>query len=171
MLERCVHIIRSRLGVFHDKSFCVTQNLDFSPKQFSFKLSSLANLSFILKLIKFNKTVDFYDFLSGIRDFRKFVLHLVSEKFNSVCIIALEHSEPAQALEEGIKSQIQTVKRIWASSEEDVQHPCGQKFNNFVFFHTNHIDMESSLLNFATLFDLENQVSIFFFSNCSMMNL
>lgn len=66
--------------------------------------------------------------------------------------------EPARLLAQSLMSYVKTVERVVMSNEEDVQRTSGHRFNNVIFFHTNQIDMETALLNFAALFDLDNQV-------------
>ncbi|XP_034234957.1 D-ribitol-5-phosphate cytidylyltransferase-like isoform X1 [Thrips palmi] len=79
------------------------------------------------------------------------------ERNNSVCIMGTVDCEPARLLAQSLMSCVKTVERVVMSNEEDVQRSSGLRFNNVVFFHTNQIDMERSLLNFAALFDLDNQ--------------
>ena len=72
--------------------------------------------------------------------------------------MAVEDSESARALAESLVSHVRTVERVVTNSEHDVQRPSGHRFNNIIFFHASQIDMESPLLNFAALLDLERRV-------------
>ncbi|KAE8747102.1 hypothetical protein FOCC_FOCC006102 [Frankliniella occidentalis] len=88
-------------------------------------------------------------------------LHMATEclreRSNSVCIMATEDSEPAKLLSESLASHVQRVERVLTSNEDSVSRSSGQIFNNIIFFHASQIDMESPLLNFSSLFDLDNQ--------------
>lgn len=74
--------------------------------------------------------------------------------------MAVEDSEPARMLAEGLVAHVHTVERVVTNSEDDVQRPSGHQFNYVIFFHASQIDMESPLLNFAALLDLERQVCV-----------
>ncbi|KAJ1520523.1 hypothetical protein ONE63_003645 [Megalurothrips usitatus] len=79
------------------------------------------------------------------------------ERSNSVCIIAMQESYPAQLLAENLTSSVQKVESVMKGNQKDTDRLSGQRFNNFIFFHESQSDIENILLNFAPLFDLDTQ--------------
>ena len=86
----------------------------------------------------------------------KMLFFISPEQRNSTCIMAPEASSTAYSLVEALQMLGHKVQFLATGIEPPPSFT--NAFNNVIFFHVHHTDMETPLLDFATLLDLDKQV-------------